>query len=161
MIAARRFAILNPVHTTNFIPGIILKDCNGCGKCVNVCPVAAIALVSANDPHKPNRKKATLIENLCLGCGLCVRNCPEKAISLKSRTKRILTPLNGAHKAVVMAVERGKLQHLIFDNRVLWSHRAMAAVFGVLLKLPPLKQIMASRQIKSRYFEYLLKHMNV
>jgi hypothetical protein len=63
------------------------------------------------------------------------------------------------HKAVVMAIERGSLQHLIFDNRVLFSHRALAAVLGVLLNLPPIKQAMASQQIKSRYFEHLIRRM--
>jgi ferredoxin len=159
MIAARRFAILNPVHTTNFIPKINDDNCSGCAKCVNVCPVEAMTLVSANDPHLPNRKKALLIEDRCLGCGVCVRSCSVKSIILKSRAKRVLTPLNGVHKAVVKAIERGNLQHLIFDNRVLFSHRAMAAVLGVLLKLPPIKQAMASRQIKSRYFEYLVQKM--
>jgi formate hydrogenlyase subunit 6/NADH:ubiquinone oxidoreductase subunit I len=161
MIAARRFAILNPVHTTNFIPEISDLQCNGCGKCVNVCPVGAMALVSANDPHHPIRKKALLNEERCLGCGVCVRTCPVKSIVLKSRAKRVLTPLNGVHKAVVMAIERGKLQHLIFDNRVLFSHRALSAVLGVLLKLPPIKQAMASRQIKSRFFEKLIGRISV
>jgi ferredoxin len=157
LIAARRFAILNPVHTTNFIPEVDIEQCNGCGKCVNVCPVEAMTLVSANDPHQPNRKKASLNEERCLGCGVCVRTCTNGCIILRSRAKRILTPLNGVHKAVVMAIERGNLQHLIFDNRVLFSHRAMAAVLGVLLKLPPIKQAMASQQIKSRYFELLIR----
>ena len=159
MIAARRFAILNPVHTTNFIPVINNEQCNGCGKCVTVCPVEAMTLVSANDAHRPNRKKAMLNEERCLGCGVCVRSCANNSIILKSRAKRVLTPLNGVHKAVVMAIERGNLQHLIFDNRVLFSHRALAAVLGVLLKLPPIKQAMASRQIKSRYFEMLVRKM--
>jgi len=161
MIAARRFAIFNPVHTTNFIPEIITENCTGCGKCVNVCPVEAMALVSANDPKKQNRKRTILDIERCLGCGVCVRCCPEKSILLKSRVKRVLTPLNGAHKAVVMAIERGKLQHLIFDNRILWSHRALAALLGVLLKLPPLKQALASQQIKSRFFEYLIRKIKV
>ncbi|MEI6143776.1 MAG: 4Fe-4S binding protein [Mariniphaga sp.] len=56
MIAARRFSILNPVHTTNFIPVVNEHKCNGCSKCVNVCPVEAMTLVSANDPHLPKRK---------------------------------------------------------------------------------------------------------
>ncbi|MEI8048988.1 MAG: 4Fe-4S dicluster domain-containing protein [Bacteroidota bacterium] len=159
MIAARRFSILNPVHTTNFIPVTNDKLCNGCSKCVNACPVEAMTLVSANDAHHPNRKKASLNEDRCLGCGVCVRVCTTGSLILKSRSKRVLTPLNGVHKAVVMAIERGHLQHLIFDNRVLFSHRAMAAVLGVLLKLPPIKQAMASQQIKSRYFEHLIKKM--
>jgi hypothetical protein len=29
-----------------------------------------------------------------------------------------------------MALERGKLQHLFFDNRVLWNHRALAACWA-------------------------------
>ena len=160
MIAARRFAILNPVHTTNFVPVIDDESCNGCGKCVNVCPVEAMTLVSANDPHKPRAKVARLDEELCLGCCVCVRSCNKKhSLTLASRDKRVLTPLNGTHRAVVMAIERGKLQHLIFDNRVLWSHRAMAGVLGVILKLPPIKQMLASEQLKSRYLEELIQRV--
>ena len=159
MIAARRFAILNPVHTTNFIPKIDNVLCNGCGKCMKVCPVEAMTLINAGNPAHPNQKLALLNEELCLGCGLCVRSCSRQSIVLHARAKRVLTPLNGVHKAVVMAIERGKLQHLIFDNRVLFSHRALAAVLGVLLKLPPVKQAMASQQIKSRYFEHLIQRM--
>jgi hypothetical protein len=59
-----------------------------------------------------------------------------------------------------MAIERGKLQNLIFDNQALFSHRAMAAVLGVILQLPPVKQAMASRQLKSRYLEALMRRMN-
>jgi len=159
MIAARRFAILNPVHTTNFIPVIDEETCNGCGKCVNVCPVEAMTLVSANNPHKPRMKVARLNEEVCLGCGVCVRSCnKKKSLALESRPKRVLTPLNGTHRAVVMAIERGKLQNLIFDNQVLWSHRAMAGVLGVILKLPPVKQVLASQQLKSRYLESLLSY---
>ncbi len=58
----------------------------------------------------------------------------------------------------MMAIERGTLQHLIFDNRAMWNHRAMATIMGVILKLPPIKQIMASEQIKSRYLGKLLDH---
>jgi hypothetical protein len=58
-----------------------------------------------------------------------------------------------------MAIERGTLQHLIFDNKVLWSHRALAGILGVILKLPPLKQALASTQVKSRYLETLVKFM--
>ena len=158
MITARRFAILNPVHTTNYIPVVTVFDCNGCGKCVNACPVEAMTLVSSNDPVKPKMKVAKLNEDICLGCGVCVRTCSKDSIHLKSRPSRVITPLNGTHRTVLMAIERGKLQNLIFDNQVLWSHRAMAGVLGVILKLPPFKQVLANQQVKSRYLEALIKH---
>lgn len=160
MIAARKFAILNPVHTTNFIPEVNEETCNGCGKCVNICPVEAMTLASANDPHKPKKKKALLNEDTCLGCGLCVKVCSKESLMLKSRKQRVITPLNGTHRAVVMAIERGKLHNLIFDNQVLWSHRALAAVLGVILKLPPIKQVMANQQVKSRYLEKVISMMD-
>ena len=155
LTAARRFAFLNPVETTNFLPEIDLT-CQGCSQCAQVCPVEAISMVSAHDPQKPKKMKATLDESRCLGCGVCVTTCTEKVITLKERAKRIITPVNSAHKTVMMAIERGKLQELIFDNHALWNHRAMAAILGVLLKFPPIKQMMASEQIKSRYFAKLL-----
>jgi len=156
MLAAKRFGALHPVHTTNYIPEIAESKCTGCGKCVEVCPVEAMALVSAGDPLRKKKKKARLEEEICLGCGVCVRACPEESLQLKARVSRVITPLNSTHRAVIMAVERGKLQNLIFDQRALQSHRAMAAILGVLLKAPPLKQAIASRQIKSRYFEWLI-----
>ena len=149
------------MHTTNFLPAIREADCTGCGKCVRICPVEAIGLVSANDPRRPNRQKAKLDGEICLGCGLCVRACTTNAIILKPRPERVITPLNSSHRAVVMAIERGKLQNLIFDNRALFSHRAMAAILGVILKLPPVKQAMAGRQMKSRYLEALIARFRV
>jgi len=156
MIAARRFGHLHPVHTTNFLPEVGVADCTGCGKCVSACPVEALALVSANDPGHAKRKVARLIQDACLGCGVCVATCPEGNLCLKARGERVITPVDSVHRTVVMAIERGCLQHLLLDNRALASHRAMAAVLGVILGLPPVKQAMASRQMKSRYLDALL-----
>src|SRR5450631_525429 len=157
MLAAKRFAVLNSIATTNFLPEITADSCDGCGKCVTACPVEAMGLVSAGDPHKLTRRKARIDESLCLGCGVCVRTCPNRGIRLRFRKTRVITPVTTAHRAVLMAIERGQLQNLIFDNQALWNHRAMAAVLGVILKLPPVKQIMASKQMKSRYLEQLMR----
>jgi ferredoxin len=158
MIAARKFGMLNPVHTSNFLPVVDATRCNGCGKCTAACPVQAMSLVSAIDAHDPKARIARLDEDVCLGCGVCVRTCPRQCLSLRSRPERVITPLNSLHRTVVMAIERGDLQDLVFDNRVLWNHRALAAVLGVILRLPPLKQAMASQQVKSRYLEYVITH---
>jgi len=144
LLAQRKFGILHPVHTTNFIPSVKHDACTGCGKCVDACPVEAMALVSAEDPKRPARRKALVLEDSCLGCGVCVRSCPTNALILKSRNERVFTPVDTTHRAVLMAIERGKLQELIVDTDALASHRAMAAILGVILKLPPVKQLMAS-----------------
>ena len=158
MIAQRKFGMLNPVHTSNFLPVVDDATCNGCGTCVNTCPVEAMTLVSANDAAHPKAKRAKLDDDACLGCGVCLRTCPSKSLSLASRPERVLTPLNSVHRTVMMAIERGDLQDLIFDNRVMWNHRALAAVLGAILRVPPIKQAMASKQVKSRYLEYLIAH---
>jgi len=161
LTAARKFGFLNPVHTTGFLPSIAEEKCKGCGKCVSLCPVEAMALVSSNDPGKPLKKKAKLIQEICLGCGVCLKGCERKAITLSSRKKRVITPVNSVHRVVMMAIERGKLQNLIFDNQVMFSHRAMAAVLGVILSLPPIKQVVASQQFKSRYLAALIRRQNI
>jgi ferredoxin len=156
MLAAKRFGSLNPIATTNFLPALAAAACSGCGRCVEVCPVAAMALVSAGDPRQPRRRKARLDPQVCLGCGVCTRVCGSGALSLQARPARLLTPVTTAHRVVLMAIERGTLQHLIFDQRAHWNHRAMAAILGVILKLPPVQQLLASRQLRSRYLERLL-----
>ncbi len=157
MIAARRFAAAHPIHTTHFLPAVDAAACTGCERCVRACPVEAMAAVSANDPRRPRRALARVDEQRCLGCGVCVPACREGALSLRERGPRRLTPLDGAHRAVLMALERGKLQDLIFDNRLLFSHRALAAFLGAVLRLPPARRLLATEQVRSRYLEALVR----
>lgn len=154
--AARKFSPMQPVATTNYLPQI-LEGCSGCGKCAKVCPVLAITM-----SNTPNGKKVAQVDaEICLGCGVCVRNCPKKVIELVRRPVQIITPVNSTHRFVLQAIEKGTLQNLIFDNHAFANHRAMAAVLGVILKLPPLKQGLASKQFKSIYLDKLLGRRNI
>jgi ferredoxin len=157
MIAQRRFGVLHPIHTTNYLPAIDDELCNGCTKCAQACPVEAMSMVSANDPERPKRHRAKLDEELCLGCGVCVRNCPVDALRLEPRAERVITPIDSVRRVVLMATERGKLQNLIFDRQALTSHRAMAAILGAILNLPPVKRALARRQIRSHYLDRMIE----
>ncbi|MGL5314996.1 MAG: 4Fe-4S dicluster domain-containing protein [Peptostreptococcaceae bacterium] len=151
MVAAKKFGNLHPVQTTSFIPTINEETCVNCGKCVKVCPIDAISQTIEND------KKITKIDtDRCLGCGVCVRNCNKKSITLLKRKEKIITPSSSVHRAVLMAIEKGQLSNLIFDNNALSSHRAMGAILSSILELEPSKRLLANDQLKSTYLDKLL-----
>jgi len=152
MTTSKRFGVLNPIETTAFIPSINADTCIKCGKCQRVCPVDCIEKVATS----PESSKLEPNPNLCLGCGICARNCPNGSITLLRRDKKILTPANTAHRTILMAIEKGTLVDLICDNKAFASHRAMAAVLSCILNLSPVKQALASKQMKSIYLDKLL-----
>lgn len=158
LTSAKKFGILQPVQTTAFLPAIDEKNCTGCGKCIKTCPIEAI---NWNSEGEISARKAVINEDICLGCGVCVRSCPTNSIKLKRREEQIITPVNSVHRTVLMAIEKGKLQDLIFDNQAFGSHRAMAAVISAILKMPPIKQMMASEQMKSVYLDRLISKVDL
>jgi len=119
-----------------------------------------MTLVSSNDAHHPKLKKAKLAEDLCLAAvSACARVHVPAFLALAPRARH--HPLNSVHRTVMMAIERVISTTWLFDNRVLWNHRALAAVLGVILRLPPVKQVLATKQVKSQYLEYLIQRVEI
>ena len=67
---------LNPdngeVKEIDMVVEIVEKDCIGCTKCIQVCPVDAI-VGAAKQMH-------TIIIDACTGCDLCIPACPVDCI---------------------------------------------------------------------------------
>ena len=65
--------------------------CNGCGKCVEVCPHAVFEM--------DGRKAVLARPSACMECGACQLNCLKEAISVESgvgcATAMILSALKG------------------------------------------------------------------
>ncbi|MCK4534386.1 MAG: 4Fe-4S binding protein, partial [Syntrophobacterales bacterium] len=56
----------------NGVARVNAQECNGCGVCIESCPVNAIIL---NDV-------AIVDENKCTGCGICIDKCPLGVITM-------------------------------------------------------------------------------
>jgi Na+-translocating ferredoxin:NAD+ oxidoreductase RNF subunit RnfB len=132
--------------------------CNGCNKCVKACPVEAIRLVPASPTGRAPKRKTLAVVNAdtCLGCGVCVPHCKFDALSLKKNAARFHTPESMMEKMMLQALERGKLQNLLFDDPKRLSHRVLNALVRMILTLPPTKAVLARDQVKSTFVRLAL-----
>lgn len=73
--------------------GILIKHkeskCIKCGRCEEVCPMAAIEMKDVPHPIKHNR---------CMFCAICIRTCPTHALIISYRRKKIPPSPNVAPK---------------------------------------------------------------
>lgn len=148
LLAAKKFGTTATIATTNFLPQADHDLCTQCMACVTACPMDAISF--SDDLW-------TLDVDMCLGCGVCVRNCSFDALKLVQKESRTITPVSSAHRVVMMAIDKGMLGQLMFDNSSLASHRLMASVVNVILSLPPAKQLLANQQIRSNYLAKMIE----
>jgi ferredoxin len=148
--AINRFKMFDAVVTSPFEAAIDRAGCNGCGLCAKKCPVGALRVEGEG-----KGKKAALDPAICLGCGVCKPACARGALSMTARGERVMVPETAWQRAVVMAIERGKFQNLLFDDFDRLDHAALRAVTRIVIGLPPVKKALLSRQVQSRFFRAL------
>ena len=150
MNAIRHLDLHNAIVTSNWVMAIDEDKCKGCGKCVDVCPVNAIQLEKREMDGK-TKKKSVRDAELCLGCGVCYNACKFDAIRMEPRKQRVVTPENTFDRVARMAIERGKLMDLIFDNPEKLSHRALGRLLSALEQSPPGRALMAVKPLRSAF----------
>lgn len=98
----------------SFAPGTVavIEEplCIGCTKCIQACPVDAIA--------GAQKQMHTVIEALCTGCGLCLPPCPVDCIEL-ARAEGVTEGLEGWHFPMAGAERAAALQ----ERYQLFRHR--------------------------------------
>ena len=65
----------------------------------------------------------------------------------------MIPPKDTVQRVVRMAIERGNLADLVFDDQALASHRVLGRLLGVVLRLPPVERALAREQVKSVWLE--------
>lgn len=153
--AIKLFDLRTAIVTSNWIMEIDLGRCNGCGRCAKVCPLDIIETRRETEGKK-KRAWAERDGSLCLGCGVCYSSCKVGAISMKSRGKRVFTPESTFDRLVAMAIERGKLADLLFEDPRRLSHRALGRIVGVLERTAPYKAVMAVKPLRSAFFNAIV-----
>ncbi len=155
MNAITKFDMPHAVVSSNWITEVDAAACNGCGKCAAACPVHAIEMQPIEDGTR--RKRAAVDAERCLGCGVCYGACNTGGIRLRPRERRVFTPESTYARVVNMAIERGKLAELIFDDPDSLSYRTVGRVLRVLERTPPAKAALAVKPLRSTFINMLLK----
>ncbi len=156
MNAIRRFDLRQAVVTSNWISEINVDLCNGCTRCVKVCPVNAITIASGQRDGR-FRKWAVRDADLCLGCGVCYTHCKRGALRMRPRARRVFTPETTFDRIVAMAIERGKLGDLLLDNLEGWGPQALARVVQAIEKTPFPTVLNAIAPLKSTFLQVIVR----
>lgn len=85
-----------------FVVAFKRETCEGCGVCLERCPVEAIRRVDG---------QITVAADRCIGCGLCASTCPTDSLSLKrkSEERREKMPKDMVASLYALGRARGKL----------------------------------------------------
>ncbi|MCU0694691.1 MAG: 4Fe-4S dicluster domain-containing protein [Polyangiaceae bacterium] len=158
LVAINRHGIEHAVGTSNYLAGVDVQTCTGCGKCSRACPVQAIALHARApvDRVRTHRKMCARVdESVCLGCGVCVSPCKSGAMRMQPRQKRVLTPEDTLERVLRMQVGRGHLHDVLFDEEDGPTAAFLNRLAGAVERLPVARRAMLNETLKSRFVGFL------
>lgn len=126
-----------------------LDHCNGCGRCADDCPYAAIRMAPRSD-GEPFETEAVVDPSLCVSCGICVGACPTSTpfrntpelptginlpapslADLREATRAASGHCTDTPRVIVFACEHGE------TGKTLESARVAAVSLPCVAMLPP------------------------
>ncbi len=143
-------------HSARFV--VDKAKCEGCGKCVVVCPEGAIKLVD---------KKALISEKMCIGCGECMAVCPVKApkIDWSTEIPEFIERLTEYAYGVTVN-KKGKIGYMNFllnitpeCDCVPWSDAPIVPDIGFLASLDPVALDQASLDLVNNQTGFVNSHL--
>ncbi len=148
---------LPAVVPSGFAPKLTEDLCKGCSRCARECPVGAISMVPVRECAQRKRSMLPAVnEDRCIGCGVCAHACRVDALQMDRSRQPRYVPANSLERALRMAIERGKLPHLLFDEGASRGSQFLNQVLQVLNRLPVSQRVLASQQVKSRFVRQVL-----
>jgi ferredoxin len=150
------------VNPSGFKPAFDRALCKGCSKCARAFPIGAIAM----QPSRGHARRKTALapvldEERCIGCGVCVDACHHDAMRLVRGGRRRDVPDSSLERVVRMAVERGHVADLLFDQGESRSAWFLNRLTRAILSLPPAQVALANEQLRSRFVRGLLARVKV
>ncbi len=151
---------LHGVSPSGFKPVLKEEDCKGCSRCSRACPIGAIAMQPKRlENQRKNDILPAINEENCIGCGVCSTTCRSDALPMIRRAKVKHVPANSIEKSIRQALERGRLAHLLIDHGAGMGPRFMNEVLRILTRLPVSKQLLANKQLQSRFIKAALSQV--
>jgi ferredoxin len=148
---------LAAVNPSGFVPRRDAPSCSGCSRCARACPVAAIEMVPERQAGKQRNGLAPAIDGArCIGCGVCATACHKGALRMAPGGSPRHVPQDAVERVVRMAMERGRLADLLFDEGGGLGSRFLHRAVKALTRLPPASRLVASEQVKSRFVRAVL-----
>jgi ferredoxin len=152
---------LPAVTPSGFSPQMDEALCKGCSRCARACPVTAITMIPKRVASQQRSDMQPQFDlERCIGCGVCAHSCRVEALDMVRSAERPHVPANTIERVLRMAIERGRLAHLLFDEGASRGSRFLNHVIQALNRLPAGQKLLAREQVKSRFVRQALRSLS-
>ncbi len=148
---------LSGVNPSGFLAKSDPEKCSGCSRCLRACPVQAITMKAQRVTAKRKNAPHPIVDGeVCIGCGVCADACKKEAMTMQRRAEQPYVPHSGLERMLRMAIERGHLAQMLFDEGAGRGPRFLNQAFRALNSLPGAQRVLASEQVTSRFLRATL-----